>query len=111
MHSNIINWETWRKNSYNTYTCRLLYETYTVESLLFVEIDVRGFRGSTLLTNLRPLERLTKYWTVIVMPQNSYQRNHIPNNQQNVDNPRTLAPTNKYDSTVLYTVNPISILR
>ena len=31
-----------------------------------------------------------------------YPQNFIPMNHQNLDNPRTLAPTNKNDSTVLF---------
>ena len=30
----------------------------------------------------------------------SYPRNHVSTNQQNCENPRTLAPTNKYDFAV-----------
>ena len=39
----------------------------------------------------------------IVMPQNSYPQNYVPMNQQNIDNPQTLAPKNKYDSIVIET--------
>ena len=46
----------------------------------------------------------------------SYPRNYIPTNQQIFDNLRTLAPTNKNDSTVwvlfgFFSVNSISTLR
>ena len=37
------------------------------------------------------------------MPQKSYPQNYVPMNQQNIDNPQTLAPKNKYDSTVIET--------
>ena len=36
----------------------------------------------------------------IVMLQTSYPRNYVATNQQDFDNPRTLAPTSKNDSTV-----------
>ena len=39
------------------------------------------------------------------MQQTSYSQNYIHSNQQNFDNPRTLAPSNKYDFTVRYLSN------
>ena len=40
----------------------------------------------------------------LVMQQTSYPRNYVPTNQQNIDNLRTLAPTNKHDSTVIINI-------
>ena len=37
----------------------------------------------------------------IVMQQTIYPRNNVLTNKQNFDNPRTLSPTNKNDSTVI----------
>ena len=37
----------------------------------------------------------------IVMQQTSFPQIYVPTNQQNFDNPQTLAPTNKNDSILL----------
>ena len=64
--------------------------------------NVHGYRGVPLPTNFRPHKRLTNQWIVLhVMQQTSYPWIKVPMNQQNFDNPQTLATTNKYDFTVL----------
>ena len=64
--------------------------------------NVRGYRGVPLPTNFRPHKRLTNQWIVLhVMQQTSYPWINVPMNQQNFDNPQTLASTNKYDFTVV----------
>ena len=67
-------------------------------------IIVHGHRGGlcsyiswvTVPTNsIVHYESLTSYELLcIAMQQTSYQRNYFPTNQQNLDNPRTLAPEN-----------------
>ena len=60
--------------------------------------SIRGFHGSPLLVNLRLDEVMNL--SRIVMPKSNNLRNNVPMNQQNLDNPQTLAPTNKNDSMV-----------
>ena len=79
-----------------------MYVNIMMESSLFMGINVCGFGWFPLPTNLRPYERLTKCdeLSCIVFQQTSYPWNLFPTNQQNFDNLRSLAPTNKNDSTV-----------
>lgn len=70
--------------------------------------NVRNFRGLPLPINLHPLEPIcnNSFNTLSLLKLSRlyiyYQQDYVPTNYENFGYPRTLSPTNKNDSTVIY---------
>lgn len=57
-------------------------------------------------SHCKRIYELNPHESIYIHVQALYQRNYVPTNLQNINYPRTLAPTNKNDSTVVIYSQP-----
>ena len=94
-----------RSISYNPFTWKIPIETWFSDSPKMQwnhhclwGFNAHGYRGVPYTHKFSSHKRLTNEWIVLhLMQQTSYPWINVPMNQQNFDNPQTLATTNKYN--------------